>query len=84
MQYQAAPYEEIELVQCTMNVIYDVVSDLRPDPTTFQQWVPLELTVENRCILYIPEKSAYGFQTLEIIPRSFTRCLSSTLIMPEE
>ncbi len=64
MHYQVAPHEEVKLVRCTMGAIYDVIIDLRPDSPTFKQWVALELTAENRCILYIPEKFAHGFQTL--------------------
>ena len=65
MHYQVAPYEEARLVRCTMGAIYDVVLDLRPASSTFKQWVAVELTSENRRMLYIPEGLAHGFQTLE-------------------
>ncbi len=64
MHYQAKPYEEAKLVRCTMGAIYDVIIDLRPESSTFKQWVAVELTAENRKILYIPEGMAHGFQTL--------------------
>jgi dTDP-4-dehydrorhamnose 3,5-epimerase len=64
MHYQAAPYEEIKLVRCTMGAIYDVIIDLRPESPTFKQWLATELTAENRRMLYVPEKSAHGFLTL--------------------
>jgi len=64
MHYQAKPYEEAKLVRCTMGTIYDVIIDLRPDSPTFKQWVAVELTAENRKMLYIPEGMAHGFQTL--------------------
>jgi dTDP-4-dehydrorhamnose 3,5-epimerase len=64
MHYQAKPYEEAKLVRCTMGAIYDVIIDLRPDSPTFKQWVAVELTAENRKMLYIPEWMAHGFQTL--------------------
>ena len=64
MHYQAKPYEEAKLVRCTMGAIYDVIIDLRPDSPTFKQWVAVELTAENRKMLYIPEGMAHGFQTL--------------------
>lgn len=65
MHYQIAPYEEAKLVRCTMGAIYDVIVDLRPDSPTFKQWVAVELTAENRLMLYIPEGLAHGYQTLE-------------------
>jgi len=64
MHYQAKPYEEAKLVRCTMGAIYDVIIDLRPESSTFKQWVAVELTAENRKMLYIPEDMAHGFQTL--------------------
>jgi dTDP-4-dehydrorhamnose 3,5-epimerase len=64
MHYQSTPYEEAKLVRCTMGAIYDVIIDLRPHLSTFKQWIAVELTAENRQMLYIPEGFAHGFQTL--------------------
>jgi dTDP-4-dehydrorhamnose 3,5-epimerase len=65
MHYQSAPSEEAKLVRCTMGAIYDVIIDLRPDSSTFRQWLAAELSAENRRILYIPEGFAHGFLTLD-------------------
>lgn len=65
MHYQVAPHEEAKLIRCTMGVIYDVIIDLRLDSPTFKQWIAVELTKENRQMLYVPERFAHGFQTLE-------------------
>lgn len=65
MHYQTNPYEEAKLVRCTRGAIYDVIIDLRSDSSTFMRWVAVELTADNRRMLYIPEKFAHGFQTLE-------------------
>jgi dTDP-4-dehydrorhamnose 3,5-epimerase len=64
MHYQSAPYEEIKLVRCTKGAIYDVIIDLRPDSQTFREWYSIELTENNRKMLYIPEGFAHGFLTL--------------------
>ncbi len=64
MHYQTAPYEEIKLVRCTMGSIYDVIIDLRSDSPTFKQWLGIELSADNRRMLYVPENFAHGFQTL--------------------
>ncbi len=65
LHYQVAPAEEVKLVRCTMGSIYDVVVDLRLHSPTFKRWLAVELTAENRKMLYIPEGIAHGFQTLE-------------------
>lgn len=65
MHYQAAPHEETKLVRCTAGAIYDVVVDLRPGSRTFRQWVGVELTAQDRKMLYIPAGLAHGFQTLQ-------------------
>jgi dTDP-4-dehydrorhamnose 3,5-epimerase len=65
MHYQVAPFEEAKLVRCTMGAIHDVIVDLRPDSPTFRLWTAVELTAENRCMLYIPEGFAHGFLTLK-------------------
>lgn len=65
MHYQVAPMAEAKLVRCTRGAIYDVIIDLRPESPTYCQWAPVELTADNRRMLYIPEGFAHGFQTLE-------------------
>lgn len=64
MHYQAAPYEEAKLVRCTAGAIYDVIIDLRPGSETFRQWIAVELSADNRKMLYVPEGFAHGFITL--------------------
>lgn len=65
MHFQAAPHEEAKLVRCTMGAICDVIIDLRPDSPTFKEYLTVMLSAENRKMLYIPEKFAHGFITLE-------------------
>ena len=64
MHYQADPYGEVKLVRCTMGKIYDVIIDIRPDSPSYKQHFSIELSEENRRMLYIPEGFAHGFQTL--------------------
>lgn len=64
MHYQTKPHAEVKLVRCTAGTIYDVIIDLRPESSTFKQWFSVELSAENRKLLYIPEGFAHGFQTL--------------------
>jgi dTDP-4-dehydrorhamnose 3,5-epimerase len=64
MHCQAGPHAEVKLVRCTRGAIYDVIVDLRPDSPTFMRWMAIDLTAENRRMLYIPEGFAHGYQTL--------------------
>lgn len=64
MHYQVAPHAEAKLVRCTAGAIYDVIVDLRPQSATCTQWFGVELTADNRRMLYIPEGLAHGFLTL--------------------
>jgi dTDP-4-dehydrorhamnose 3,5-epimerase len=65
MHYQAEPFAETKLVQCTRGKIFDVVLDLRKTSKTFGEWIGEELSPENNKAFYIPKGFAHGFQTLE-------------------
>ncbi len=65
MHMQLAPHEETKLVRCTRGAIYDVIVDLRPESSTFKQWIGVELTADSYRMLYVPEGFAHGFITLE-------------------
>lgn len=64
MHYQIKPCEEVKLVRCTKGAIFDVIIDLRSSSPTFREWISVELTVDNRNLLYVPENFAHGYQTL--------------------
>jgi dTDP-4-dehydrorhamnose 3,5-epimerase len=65
MHYQAAPHGQAKLIRCTRGAIFDVALDLRPDSETFRQWVGVELSADNRSMVYVPGDYAHGFQTLQ-------------------
>jgi dTDP-4-dehydrorhamnose 3,5-epimerase len=65
MHHQIFPHEEAKLVRCTAGGVYDVVIDLRPESETYKQWFAVELTAENRKMIYIPEGFSHGFMTLQ-------------------
>jgi len=65
LHYQANPYEEAKLVRCTRGAIFDVIVDIRKRSDTYRRWIGVELTAENRRMLYVPKGFAHGFQTLE-------------------
>ena len=65
MHYQLAPHSETKLVRCIRGALYDVIIDLRPDSPTFKHHFGVELSAENRSMLYVPKGFAHGFITLE-------------------
>jgi dTDP-4-dehydrorhamnose 3,5-epimerase len=64
MHYQVAPYREIKMIRCIAGAVFDVIVDLRKDSATFLQWFGVELSAENKKMIYIPEGFAHGFQSL--------------------
>ncbi len=64
MHYQMPPFSEIKLVRCIAGTVYDVVIDLRKGSSTFLNYFAVELSSENKKMIYIPEGFAHGFQTL--------------------
>ena len=64
MHYQVAPYEETKLFRCIRGAIFDVIIDLRKDSPTYMDWFGIELTADNRKMLYVPQGFAHGYQTL--------------------
>ena len=60
---QRAPYSETKLIRCINGAIFDVVVDLRENSNYFGKWVGVELTDENKKMLYIPRGFAHGFCT---------------------
>lgn len=64
MHLQKFPHEEIKLVTCTRGEIFDVVIDMRPESPTYKNWEAVNLSAENKKMLYIPKGFAHGFQTL--------------------
>ncbi len=64
MHYQVEPAAEVKLVQCVRGALFDVIIDLRPESETYCQWYGVELSAENRRLLYVPKGFAHGFQTL--------------------
>lgn len=64
LHYQEAPYGQAKLVRCSKGRIFDVAVDIRPESNTFGKYVKVELSEENKYMLFIPDGLAHGFVVL--------------------
>jgi len=54
MHYQLAPKAETKVVWCVCGALHDIILDLRPESSTFGQTFGVDLTAENRRLMYVP------------------------------
>jgi len=67
LHYQEAPCSQAKLVRCVKGLIYDVAVDIRPESETFGKYVKVELSEDNKHMLFMPEGFAHGFVVLSDI-----------------
>ena len=64
IHFQNAPHAQAKLVRVTRGAVMDVAVDLRKGSPTYRQWVAVELSAENKRMLFIPRGFGHGFKTL--------------------
>lgn len=64
LHFQAPPFAQSKLVRCISGKLFDVAVDIRTGSPTLGKWYGLELSAENKKILYIPQGFAHGFLAL--------------------
>jgi len=64
LYYQRIPYEESKLIRCIRGSVYEVYVDLRKKSPSFGKWDSVELSEQNRKMLFLPRGFANGFCTL--------------------
>ena len=64
LHFQCPPKSEIKMVKCIKGIIWDVIVDLRPTSATFRKWCGVELSQNNRSMMYAPKGTAHGFVSL--------------------
>lgn len=64
LHFQLPPFSETKLVRCIKGAILDVFVDLRENSNSFGQWDAIELSEENKKMIFIPRGFAHGFCTL--------------------
>jgi dTDP-4-dehydrorhamnose 3,5-epimerase len=65
LHFQIEPHSEVKLMSCTKGKIFDVIVDLRKNSKSYKKWFGVELSEQNRKLLYVPEGCAHAYQTLE-------------------
>lgn len=64
IHFQNAPYSQAKLVRVTRGAVLDVAVDLRKGSPTYLQWVAVELSEDNKRMLFLPRGFGHGFRTL--------------------
>lgn len=64
LHFQYSPSTEAKLVRVAAGAVLDVFVDLRKESPTFGEWDSIELSEDNRAMIYIPRGFAHGFCTL--------------------
>ena len=65
LHFQNPPYAQGKLVRVIKGVVLDVAVDIRKDSPTYGQHFSVELSEENKNIVWIPPGFAHGFLTME-------------------
>ncbi len=65
LHYQLRPMEQGKLVRCIRGRIWDVAVDIRKGSPWYKKWVAVELSEENKLMLWVPPGFAHGFIALE-------------------
>ena len=64
LHFQKWPYEQAKLVRCIRGKILDVAVDIRKGSDTFGKYIKIELSEDNKQMLFIPKGFAHGFVTI--------------------
>ena len=64
LHYQAAPYTQAKIVRAVVGTVLDVVVDIRKGSPTYGKHAAIELSAENKRMMYIPRGFAHGFAVL--------------------
>ena len=63
-----------KLVRCVQGSILDVAVDIRRNSPHFGKWTAVELTAENKLMLWVPPRFAHGFSVLSETAEVIYKC----------
>lgn len=64
LHFQRPPYSQSKLVRCVRGKVLDVAVDIRKGSPTYGRHVAIELSEDNKRMLFIPRGFAHGFSVL--------------------
>jgi len=76
LHYQKSPKAQGKLVMCLKGKIFDIAVDIRKGSPHYGKWVGIDLTEENKDMLYVPPGFAHGFQVLSETAEVLYKCTS--------
>jgi dTDP-4-dehydrorhamnose 3,5-epimerase len=74
LHYQKTPRAQGKLVMCIRGAIFDVAVDIRSGSPGYGTWEGVELSDQNRHMLYVPPGFAHGFQVLSETAEVLYKC----------
>ncbi len=77
LHFQNPPHAQGKLVRVIKGAVLDVAVDIRKGSPTYGKYEMVELTGNNKTLLWIPPGFAHGFVTLEDDTVFFYKCTNS-------
>jgi dTDP-4-dehydrorhamnose 3,5-epimerase len=74
LHYQKNPKAQGKLVICIKGKIFDVAVDIRTGSPHYGKWAGVELSGENKRLLYVPAGFAHGFQVVSDMAEVLYKC----------
>lgn len=65
LHFQNPPFAQGKLVRVVKGAVYDVAVDIRKNSATYGKHFAIELSEENKTMLWIPPGFAHGFLTMK-------------------
>lgn len=64
LHFQRPPFTQAKLVRCVVGNVLDVAVDIRKESPTYGKHITVELSADNKRMLFIPKGFAHGFAVL--------------------
>ncbi len=74
LHFQAGEHAQAKLVRVLSGSVWDIAVDIRPQSSTYGQYVGVELTAENKKQIFVPRGFAHGFVVLSDTAEVFYKC----------